>query len=168
MLFSKLLSRGSKTLAAALIAFGLASGSASATTFNAGTLTTTPYTNAAMVSPGTFTDIYTFAIGALPTAVASTVSLDLGVPGTPFNFLHITGLTLSLYDSSNFFLGSAPLNLTATLSPGNYEMRVSGLADGTSGGGYGFAIAAIPEPGQWLMLLAGIAMLGVMVRRRAG
>ena len=162
--------RFTRLLGAAALALGLAAGNASATTFSAGTLTSAAYVNSQTLPVGSFLDTYNFSIGALPTALSSSVSIDLGGSGMPY-FLHISGLVLKLYDSGNNLLGTSltgsPTFLNATLATGAYYMTVGGTADGSSGGAYLFSIAAIPEPGQWLMLLAGVAMLGVMVRRRA-
>ena len=75
---------------------------------------------------------------------------------------------------SLFFGPSAPTVGTGVLSlaPGNnYTLTVSGLADGLFGGSYSILLAAaatapiittspIPEPGQWLLLLVGLLLLG--------
>ena len=171
MSLNTVISRATKLFAAAAVVLGLSVGSASATTFNAGTLGATPYSNFQTMSTGPFTDTYNFTVGALPTIISSSVSLELSFPGSPLNIFHITGLAMNLFTAGDSFISGtsgSPSSLTATLSPGNYYMKLTGTADGVSGGAYSFAIAAIPEPGQWLMLLAGIAMLGMMVRRRAG
>lgn len=54
------------------------------------------------------------------------------------------------------------------LMPGNYHLNISGVADGSSGGAYGLAMAAsVPEPETLAMLLAGLGLLGIVQRRRS-
>lgn len=58
----------------------------------------------------------------------------------------------------------APINL----APGSYVLEVRGNLTGTSGGSYAgvLNLAPVPEPGAVGMMLAGLGMLGFMVRRR--
>jgi hypothetical protein len=53
------------------------------------------------------------------------------------------------------------------MSAGPYYLSVSGLADGSSGGQYMLSItAAVPEPETYALLLAGLALVGFVARRR--
>jgi len=53
------------------------------------------------------------------------------------------------------------------LMPGNYHLNIAGVADGSSGGVYGMALAAsVPEPETLAMLLMGMGLLGIVQRRR--
>jgi len=167
MLTSNLLSRLTRTLAVAALALGLHVAPATAATYNIGTLSATPYLNFAVLPTGAFLDIYNFNVSSPAEVGASAVSLDLLLQS--LDLLHISNLTLSLYNGSNDWLGNwggSPLNLEATLAAGAYHVNVSGTADGISGGAYLFSIAAIPEPEQWMLLAAGFGLLGMMVRRR--
>lgn len=56
----------------------------------------------------------------------------------------------------------------ASLAPGKYVFDTWGLANGTYGGTYlaSIAVAAVPEPESYAMLLAGLGLLGAVARRR--
>jgi len=57
-------------------------------------------------------------------------------------------------------------DLSGTIAPGQYSVRLSGIGTGSKGGEYSYSAVAVPEPGEWAMLLAGFSMIGFMVRRR--
>lgn len=54
------------------------------------------------------------------------------------------------------------------LAPGSYVLEVRGNLTGSNGGSYAgvLNLAPVPEPGAVGMMLAGLGMLGFMVRRR--
>ena len=56
--------------------------------------------------------------------------------------------------------------LTGLLGAGNYILKVSGAVSGIAGGGYVAQIAAVPEPSEYLMMLAGLGIVGYAVRRK--
>lgn len=160
-----------RALALAALAIGLNVAPAAATTFAVGAVTTSPYINSVVLPAGSFSDTYTFSLAAPTELAASVVSLDLVLSG--LSLLHVSNLQMSLYDGAAW-LGTwsgNPSSFQATLGTGSsYSLVLSGLADGLSGGSYLFSIAAaIPEPGQWLLFAAGLALLGMMaVRRKRG
>ena len=56
-----------------------------------------------------------------------------------------------------------------TLGAGTYTMTLMGTNSAAIGSYAGnLALAPVPEPGQWAMLLAGLGAMGFMVRRRVG
>jgi hypothetical protein len=57
---------------------------------------------------------------------------------------------------------------SALLDAGNYYLDVSGTGGGTSGYGGNLAVAAVPEPSTWAMLLLGFCGIGLMAYRRKG
>ena len=169
--------RLTRLLGAAALALGLAAGNASATdVVIPGTIGTTPIA-IAMPHPSvsSFIDNIQFTLGALGTFGSSATPVNLAIGS--LNVLELTFDSGAIYSgvigtvgpALGFFANSSGvLSFTGSLTPGGtYFAKLSGTTSGFSGGGYAFAIAAIPEPGQWLMLLAGVALLGVMVRRRA-
>ncbi len=71
----------------------------------------------------------------------------------------------SFADTPNFPDGWERQTLLAS---GSFSGRVSGLADGPAGGGHKFSAAEGPEePPGWMMLLAGLATVGFIARRKA-
>ena len=156
-----------RLLAAGALALGLQVAPALAATYNVGALSATPYVHSATLPTGSFLDTYNFSVASPALVASSAVSLDL-LWGS-LSLLHIGNLTLSLYDGGDNLLGSwsgSPVNLNSLLGVGSYHAEVSGQADGLSGGAYRFSIAAIPEPGQWTLVLAGLGLLGAIARRR--
>lgn len=169
-----------------ILAFALAAvmaGSVAAdTTYSIGTLGATPYINVVTVDAGTpytlgstnynFTDTYNFNVSnSFVAGTAVTIDLDLGSIG-----YHISNLRLDLYDVANAWLDGdmvsdeqdVMVSVDAPLTAGNYYFTLRGLADGqsTSKGIYTFTAAAIPETKTYAMLLAGLGLVGMMVRRR--
>ena len=160
-------------LAALTLLLGLAAASsAQAITYNAGTLSTTPYINTATVV-GAFSDRYDFTVAALPSVAGASVAANLDLGSLS---LHISGLTLGLYTTGDLMLGSdmvtgpadIQVNLNSTLAAGNYYFKVQGTGDGvaTGAGIYTFTAAAVPEAETYAMMLAGLGLVGFMARRR--
>jgi hypothetical protein len=120
-----------------------------------------------------FADIFNFTVGATNhTILASAVGIVSD--GTPTAGV-ISNLTLDLFAGSGA-TGSALetrlsadgslIDLATVLASGDYSARISGVADGEVGGGFQFSIAAVPEPAEWMMLLAGLVVVGFMARRK--
>jgi len=129
----------------------------------------------------TIEDIYSFDLGSLTSEAIATgvkVTLKYGSSNTPVFDISNFAITLkdingTIYGTDNTFDSSGALNLSATLSPsmvaapGFYQFVVTGTTAGTSGGIYAGALSAapVPEPKAWLMLLAGLGLVGMMVER---
>jgi hypothetical protein len=140
-------------------------GSAQAQSTDVGTLSPTIIENTATLPASTFEDVYNFTIGDYQTLLASVTSTG--------DQAHISNLSLSLFASvDGSSLGSVSAgsgnqaDLSQNLVAGDYFLKVSGVADGSLGGAYQFTIAAVPEPGEWMMLLAGLAVLGFIAKRK--
>jgi uncharacterized membrane protein len=143
---------------------------------------------------GGFQDFFTFTVaGATGSSATADViaSFNFVLPAGIVNQVSFTGFTLyqgavAPYASKTeaglagapgaFIAGGVPVNsapdswaLAANVA-GNttYTLEVDGKAD-VPLGSYGgtLAIAAIPEPGEWAMMLAGLGIMGSMVRRRS-
>ncbi len=52
-------------------------------------------------------------------------------------------------------------------SLGSFALRIQGAGQGANGNGwYGATVAAVPEPDAYVMLLAGLSLIGFVARRR--
>jgi hypothetical protein len=162
-----------KKLLAVIASAGMMA-SAHATTYDMGTLSPTVQEQSAFYGSGSFMDIYNFSVSAEQGALlASAVSYTPS--GISTDITHVTALTIAIYggaDGTGSVLGTASssngslLDYSNVLATGTFSAKVSGLADGLVGGGYNFSIAAVPEPSGWMMLLAGLVVVGFMARRK--
>lgn len=128
-------------------------------------------TQYAPVAPGAISDTFIFDIASSSPVASSSAVLNLSLGS--LSLLNITGFKVELFNPSDSSLGTASfdgLNFvlnTGPLSVGNdYYFKVTGMATGTAGGSYSFALAPVPEPETWAMLLAGMGIMGVVARRR--
>ena len=176
MSLNRLIQRTSRILAVAALAFGLTTGNVSATTYNIGDLTALgSYSGASatFAAGASINDLWNFTLSGGPNSFIGLLSSVF----TPWTGM-ISGLSATLYGP-----GGASIPWTVVTTPGGSGVQYA-YYDGAplAAGAYSLAVtgtavnptsysldltAAIPEPGQWLMLFAGIAMLGAMVRRRA-
>lgn len=126
-------------------------------------------------------DVYSFDIGSVSSEAIATsvkVTLQYGSSSTPV--YDISNFAIALRDTDGMqyafddtFNAFGALELSAVLSPstlgvpGFYEFVVTGTTAGTAGGIYAGALSAtpVPEPKDWLLMLAGIGLVGMMVER---
>ena len=169
-------------VAAAMLA-GMSVG-ANATTTNLGTVATdaTPVTFGGTVSGSgvAFSDIFTFDVSQSTATSFSVVDVPLSVGGLNYDGI-LTGLSLFSAGANGIVGGGDDTLLQSSTSPGgdsltlNYDqplsgasfITVTGLSNGTAGAIYAGAVAAIPEPETYAMLLAGLGLMGAVVRRRS-
>ena len=158
-----------KNLLIVFVATGTMGSAQAQNTFNLGTLSPTVQTQTDIFGAGSFADIFNFTVDASNHTVSSS-TIQLAPDGT-VSSTSITGLKLELFSGFNPSLGATPLfsglDLNAELlTQGDFSARISGTA-GSVGGGFSFSIAANPEPAEWMMLLAGLVVVGFMARRKA-
>ena len=111
-----------------------------------------------------FADLFTFTLDSTNQIFtgSTTPFAPPGVTGTS-----ITGLQFVLKDSTGAVLFTGTSLTDTELTPGSFSMLVTGKADGVSGGGFQLAAAAHnPEPAEWVMLLAGLMVVGFIARRK--
>ncbi len=146
-------------------------GGAQASTYDIGTLGTTPFINGGLVF-GTFADKYIFDLTTASAVGGGVTNVPLYLSAT--HNLNITDLNLAVFNSSNVAVADTdanPTSFTGMLSAGNdYYMQVSGTTTGTLGGLYtlGMIAAPVPEANTWVMLTAGLGLLGWRFARRQG
>lgn len=126
-----------------------------------------------------FVDNWIFTIAnASADSVASTISLGslLGLDSLSASFYSWSGTntqgaaieTASVLSLVNGGTTATLLSLNpVTLNAGTYALQISGNAVGTIGGSYSgiLNLAPVPEPDTYGMLLAGLGLMGFMIRR---
>lgn len=117
---------------------------------------------------GAFTDIYTFTLPVATTLTGIVSSVVNGGQDVDFTSLTLTGptgpLTFAQISFDPFEIWTIS---TATLSPGAYTLTLIGtnsVAVATYAGN--IALAAVPEPETYALMLAGVAAVGFVVMRR--
>lgn len=177
-----------RTIATALglaASLALPAGSASA----AYTLPTTGAPVGVVVTSSIFTNYFNFSLASLSDVTGIGVSPrfifdfpapfnDVVLPPVTFGGISLFGCDNTGFTNCTTGVTIAPLTTysadtsgfsfsKASLAAGFYQLKVSGTAD-IRGGGYGVSMmaAAVPEPGEWAMMLAGLGIIGVMARRR--
>lgn len=130
-------------------------------------------------SNGNFTDQLTFSLSK-----ASDLTFVVGNFFVP-SFFNLTLTSASLYANADTALFNADdllLNPTSNVSSsagsaysalaaGTYYLQIAGNASGTYGGLYNGAInitttSPVPEPETFVMMLAGLGLMGAVARRR--
>lgn len=110
-----------------------------------------------VVGSGLFVDTYSFSLGAPATVFGGAFSL------------FVEGFQVELLDSG-FTSYGIDMDLTdgfsfAGLGAGSYALQFAGFSTSPSGV-YGGAVAAVPEPETYALMLAGLGMVGFMAARR--
>ena len=130
-------------------------------------------------------DVYNFNIAAasdLWTYAKEFESLDVSL--NPANFALFTGTSdgtaatagTQVGSTFSFAGGDAVRTTYSNLAAGNYYFEITGTAAGILGADYDLSIQAntpggplpgVPEPANMALLLAGLGLMGFMVKRRA-
>jgi hypothetical protein len=171
------------TVVAAMLA-GMSVGANAATT-GLGTVpvdgTPTTFGGTVLGTGVAFSDIFTFDASTSVASGFSVVDVPLSVGGTNYDSI-LTGLSLFSAGANGIVGGGDDTLLKSSISPGgdsltlNYDqplsgasfITVTGLSNGSAGAIYSGAMAAaIPEPETYAMLLAGLGLMGAVVRRRS-
>lgn len=127
-----------------------------------------------------FTNDFTFLVGPGGLAAGSltatfTTDKKKDVYISSFNIyaqggaLVYTGVNTGAANDGTQIKDEWSLPASAMLTSGAYYLEVSGQVLGTKGGSYGgdLLLTAVPEPETYGMMLGGLALLGVVARRRA-
>jgi len=142
-------------------------GQATGDTFNGEPLPPGGATFSNLVAQGGFEDTYDFQLSQTRNLEIGVGNLFVGGSGAPM--FDIDHLAFALYDSGGNVLSTAELLIyNGFLGAGGYHFTVSGAGVGTSGGFYGGGIkmSAVPEAEVWVMMAAGLGLLGLKMGRR--
>ena len=159
---------------------------ANATTTNLGTISpsiATGFAGTALGGGQSFSDIFSFNFSGpntggthfqvmdVPTTVSPTVTFNgiltaISLFSAGANGVVGGGDDSLLKSSINPGGSSLSLDYTQSLSGPSY-ITVTGISNGSSGAIFAGQIAPIPEPETYAMLLAGLGLMGAVVRRRS-
>jgi len=131
------------------------------TTYEMGPLSPGGYPFVKLVGSDEFTDTYNFELEGTNNFEISVINFQMG---TAYN---INDLAFALYGTEGAELG-AELTYSGLLDPGVYHFTVSGTGSGTYGGYYTglINVTAVPEAEVWVMMAAGLGLLGLKMGRR--
>lgn len=121
-------------------------------------------------------DIYTFDILPVSSVAGTAVTINLDIPLFQGEEFSIADFGVEFRDSANLLIASdfqdSPTDYTVAISADlaaatGYRFVVLGNVTGSMGGSYGGALAAapIPEPRDWMLMLSGLGLVGLMVGR---
>ncbi|SOD40075.1 FxDxF family PEP-CTERM protein [Nitrosovibrio sp. Nv4] len=177
--------------AVAIVVLAGASASASADTVtDLGTISTstpTTFTGSVLEAQTSFSDIFTFTLAEPNISSGYNVvnfPLDLGEAGTLATVLATMSLVSYGVDNMQGTADDQVLQSVVLPSAGNTQdnlslawdgpltgghyLNITGVTSGSLGGIYAGSIAAaVPEPETYAMLLAGLGLMGAVVRRRS-
>jgi hypothetical protein len=153
---------------AAVAAFAMAS-SASATVVDPISIPAVPgfdaFSGVVTGNTGVFSDTFSFTLTGPFSAAANVTSITLsGIGDINFTSVMLDGIALMITNSgvTTSATTTAPIILTGS----SHSLVVSGTGNGSYGGSI-VVSAAVPEPATWAMMIAGIAAVGMTMRRRA-
>lgn len=139
---------------------------------NVGTITNSAVLigNVFTVPGDSFIDNWNFTIA--PTEQFAAIAVDLD--NLPAFEIDHDSLGAKLIGSSQTWnavkVGDTVKFNSMVLAPGNYNFQIFGTVIGTIGAAYAGTISAfavpVPEPETYAMMLAGLSMMGFMLRRR--
>lgn len=115
----------------------------------------------------TFTDFYNFTVGTseLDAGFYANQGKAIGLDITKFDLVLVGGGLKAAGTGTGGIWSIA----STLLAPGNYVLEVAGTVTGDTRGNYAgtLNVSPVPEPETYGMMLAGLALVGVVARRKA-
>jgi hypothetical protein len=122
---------------------------------------------------GSFSEIFTFSLSA-PTTTLSTIAISFestpvfGLSADSMVWLYKETGAVDTFTAAYSF---GTLFTASNLLAGDYYYKVTGSTTGSLGGVFALTsttapIAVVPEADTYLMMLAGLGMIGLMAKRR--
>lgn len=117
---------------------------------------------------GNFDDYWTFTVGGPSDFSAGVNSQKIVLKNKVSYDINNFGMELISTTGNNVLTSGLSIQ-DYSLGAGSYALHLFGQGTGKSGGMYlgGATIAPVPEASTWVMMLAGLGLVGSIVRRRA-
>jgi len=103
------------------------------------------------------------------TSVVGTTAALSPAGGVQAPLLSVAGTTAAVGTSMNFLFGTPSSTSTVAKAAGAQFVNSAGLADTVtlaSNGVLTYTVAAVPEPGEWMLMLSGFGLVGFIAARR--
>ena len=114
------------------------------------------------MSGTTFEHTWNFDFSSAAQVVAFITDMQIG------SFFNISNFQINVDHGGWTSLPGDTLSGMGTVSAGTHTLQISGVADGSFGGAYAFSFSAVPVPEAetWAMMLAGLGLVGLRLRKQ--
>ncbi len=120
--------------------------------------------NYAPIPNGAFTDTWTFILPGTFDVTGYVANFSNSFSNIDFSAGSVTlnGVALAINNTGSF----STAILDSTVLTGNLVLTINGTANGSPTYGGNFNITAVPEPESYVLMMAGLALVGFASRRK--